>query len=121
MSSRPHLHTVASRLTAAPRGPMSRQNGFAPMGGRGRRGADFRRVQALPVIEVSRQGAMAFWADLVTRRCGTREACAVMFDVRFQTACNWFEGMVCPTGDKVMQAQLWWPEEFAADRAEGAV
>jgi hypothetical protein len=81
--------------------------------GRGRSARARRRVQALPVIHVTRHEAQLFWAGLVARRCGTRERCAVMFDVTFQTACNWFDGFSCPTGDKVMQAQLWWPEDFA--------
>lgn len=70
-----------------------------------------RRVSVAPVI--TKHAAMVFWADLVARRCGTREECAVKFTVTFQTACNWFDGFSCPTGDKVMMAMRMWPEEFA--------
>ena len=88
-------------------GQMSRPNLFD----RGRSAAAARRVSVAPVI--TRHEATAFWADLVARRCTSREACAVMFAVTFQTACNWFDGFSCPTGDKVMMAMALWPEEFA--------
>jgi hypothetical protein len=87
---------------------------------RRRGGASARRVGLMrPALTVSRHAAVVIWADLVARRCETREACAVMFEVTFQTACNWFDGFSCPGGDKVMQAVEWWPEEFglpAGDR-----
>lgn len=77
-----------------------------------------RRVTAVPVV--TRHQAAVFWADLMARRCGSREACAVMFGVTFQTACNWFDGFSVPTGDKVMMAQRAWPDEFGADDQAGA-
>lgn len=83
--------------------------------GRGRSVAARRRVQVMPVISVTPTEARDFWAALMARRCGSRENCAVMFAVTFQTACNWFDGFSTPTGDKVMQAQRWWPEEFGGD------
>lgn len=82
--------------------------------GRGRGAAAHRRVQVLPLIAVTRSEATAFWAGLVARRCGSREATAAMFGVTFQTACNWWDEFSCPTGDKVLQAMRWWPEDFAA-------
>lgn len=91
---------------------MSRPNrlDLPPRGGRGR-GVAVRRAAHVPPI-VTRHEATVFWADLMERRCGTREDCAAMFAVTFQTACNWFDGFSCPTGDKVMMAQRAWPEEF---------
>ena len=69
---------------------------------------------------VTRHQAKVFWADLVARRCGDRETAARMFGVTFQTACNWFDGYVCPSGDKVMIAVQLWPEEFATVEARAA-
>jgi len=100
MSSRPPFRVIASGQPA----PVSRQ--MSPG-----RGFDPRRDWALP--DVPRAAAVRFWAELMARRCGTREACAVMFGVTFQTACNWFDGFSCPTGDRVMMAVRAWPEEFA--------
>ncbi|MCL4069022.1 hypothetical protein M3484_20910 [Pseudomonas sp. GX19020] len=93
---------------------MSHTNGFDRRRGcnRGRSLEARRRNQVPPVIAFTRHDMAVFWAGLMARQCGTRERCAVMFDVTFQTACNWFDGFSCPTGDKVMQAMRWWPEEF---------
>lgn len=77
---------------------------------RGRSAQAMRRITVAPVI--TRHEYIVFWADLVARRCGTREDCASMFEVTFQTACNWFDGFSCPTGDKVFMAVRKWPEEF---------
>lgn len=98
--------------TAAQAGQKSHANRFDL--GRGRSVRAARRAQILP-LTVTRHGAIVMWADLVARRCGTREACAAMFSVTFQTACNWFDGFSIPTGDKVLQAIDWWPEEFGQD------
>lgn len=97
---------------ALSRGQKSHPNGIDPQG-RGRSLRARRRVQTLPIIEVSSHATKIWWAELMARRCGTRENCAAMFKTTFQTACNWFDGFSCPTGDKVRQAALWWPEEFA--------
>lgn len=72
-----------------------------------------------PDATISRNEAIHFWADLVVRRCGSREICAVMFGVTFQTACNWFDGFSVPTGDKVLQAIAWWPDEFGLTSQPG--
>jgi hypothetical protein len=91
----------------APRfGQTSHPNPFA---GRGRSAAAHRRVSVAPITKV---GAVVFWADLVDRRCNSREHCAVVFGVTFQTACNWYDGFSCPTGDKVLLAIDLWPDEF---------
>lgn len=63
---------------------------------------------------ISRHQATVFWADLVARRCRSREECAVLFGVTFQTACNWFDGFSCPTGAAVLNAVRMWPDEFMA-------
>ena len=97
-----------------PRGQSSRAN--PP--DRRRSAAARRRISVAPEI-VTRDQAMLRWSDLVRRRCLTREACAVTFAVTFQTACNWWDGWSCPTGDKVMMAISLWPEEFAAGDAGG--
>lgn len=93
-------------------GQMSHANRVAPV--RHGRAPCVARALRLPPL-VSAYDARVFWADLVRRRCGTREACAAMFGVTFQTACNWFDGFTVPTGDKVMTAQRAWPEDFRAD------
>lgn len=98
--------STACAQTVPSRGQMSHTNGFDR--GRGRGAA--RRVTVAPVV--TRHQATVFWAELMRRRCPSREACAVMFDVTFQTACNWWDGFSCPTGDKVMMAVRAWPDEF---------
>ena len=61
---------------------------------------------------VTRHQAKAFWADLMARRAETREDAARIFSITFQCACNWFDGAVVPSGDKVLIAIKLWPEEF---------
>ena len=61
---------------------------------------------------ITRQTTKEFWADLMKRRAVTREDAADLFGVTFQTACNWFDGFVVPSGDKVLIAIDLWPEEF---------
>ena len=86
---------------------------------RGRGGDAARSVSVAPLVApfLSRAEATLIWADLVARRCRSREAAADQFKVTFQTACNWFDGFSCPTGDKVMLALRWWPEEFVGGAA----
>lgn len=107
--SRSALSPFTPAQTAPRRDQMSRPSGFDRIG-HGRSVAAARRVSVAPVI--TRHEATVFWADLVARRCRSREECAVVFAVTFQTACNWFDGFSCPTGDKVMMAMRLWPEEF---------
>lgn len=106
----------------APRaGQTSRPN---PFEGRGRGARAARRVsgrlavQGAPGFTVDRREFVVWWADLMRRRCVTREACAVIFQQTFQTACNWFDGFSVANGRAVLQAAIMWPEEFA-DLAEG--
>lgn len=98
----PHLRLVTAADPAPRAGQMSRPNGFDR-----------------PAV-ITRHEATVFWADLMARRCGSREACAVQFGVTFQTACNWFDGFSCPTGDKVLHAVRLWPQEFALAHGCGA-
>ena len=100
----------AVRMQAAPdRRQMSQPNRFD---GRGRSVSARRRAHCLPIIAVTSIEFRNIWVGVVTRRCRSRETCAVMFGVTFQTACNWFDGLSTPTGDKVWQAVQWWPEDF---------
>lgn len=103
--------------SAPARGQMSHPN---PFEGRGRSVAARRRVAGRLGPLADKGAFVAWWAALVARRCGSREACAAVLGVTFQTACNWFDGMSCPTGDKVALAVALWPEEFAA-LAEGGL
>lgn len=85
----------------------------------GRRGAD-RRLPAVPgrsrvlvVADVTRAEAIDRWVALINDHCGTRERCAVMFDVTFQTACNWFDGVSAPSAAAMFQAVDWWGDDMA--------
>ena len=114
------LHSISGGQSAAPRDQMSQSSAFAPHGGRGRSAQAMRRVQALPVIEISRDEAMEFWAGVMRRRCGNPETCAVMFGVTVQTARNWFTAFSRPHIDVVLQAMHWWPDDFSgADLGQG--
>lgn len=94
---------IVSAKTAPASGQMSQTNVFP-----------LRRRGPLPVIAVSRDWAQGWWADLVSRRCGSQERCAAMFDVTVQTARNWMAGTSRPHVDIVLQAAIWWPDAFAA-------
>lgn len=82
----------------------------------GRRQADrvrpVSRPTCLPVADVTRDVAIDRWIALITRHCGTREACAAMFGVTFQTACNWFDGVSAPSAAAVFQAADWWGDDL---------
>ncbi|SEP28432.1 hypothetical protein SAMN04490248_1793 [Salinihabitans flavidus] len=54
------------------------------------------------------------WSGYVRSRFRRIEDVAVFFDVRFQTACNWWHGDNRPSGDKVALAVLTDPAGFAA-------
>lgn len=97
------LRCVSSADPAPAFGQMSRSNVFP-----------LRRRGPVPVIGITRDQALDWWAGLVRRRCGPPERCAVMFGVTAQTARNWRAGTARPHVDIVMQAAIWWPEEFAA-------
>ena len=104
---------VASDPSARSAGQMSHANRFAPAGGRGRSVRSMRRAQgAVGPLDVC--AVRVAWSRFVAVVCGSREECAVVFGVTFQTACNWFDGFSTPTGDKVMQASADFPEAYAA-------
>jgi hypothetical protein len=73
------------------------------------------RPVCLPVADVTRDAAIDRWIALITRHCGTREACAAMFGVTFQTACNWFDGVSAPSAAAVFQAVDWWGDDLRRD------
>jgi hypothetical protein len=94
------------RLTATPQ--MSLANGFE---GRGRCASAARhRVGRLSARTVTfarptdRDAFMEAWAKFVKLSCVTRTECVRVYDVTFQTACNWFNAERVPTGDKVSHA-----------------
>ena len=43
---------------------------------------------------------------------GTRDRCATEMGVTLQTACNWFDGLSRPTGDKVAMLAFMHPDAF---------
>lgn len=118
MTSVPPLRLVSSRQSAPVARQMSHPRTFGPLAGRGRGAGPARRVSVSPVL-VARAGFLAFWLGLMLRRCGGAHAIAMRFDVTEQTGRNWIDGVACPSGWKVFQAQQLWPEEFAAAQASG--
>jgi hypothetical protein len=123
-SAKPRLIAVVGGQSASTARPTSLPNMFDRRSSR--RQADrmrpvsvsASRPACLPVADVTRDAAIDRWIALITRHCGTREACAAMFGVTFQTACNWFDGVSAPSAAAVFQAVDWWGEDMrsAADR-----
>ncbi len=111
MTSVPSLHLVSSRQSAPALRQKSHPTTFAPLGGRGRGAGAARRVAVSPVL-LHRAGFLAFWSGLMLRRCGGAHEIAMQFDVTEQTGRNWIDGVACPSGWMVFQAQQLWPEEF---------
>lgn len=98
---------------ARPPSQMSRQNAFAPDGGRGRKLAARRRVQgALGLPMPDEVGFRDFWAGLLKRRCGCAAAVAQTFGCTEQTGRNWLAGEACPIGHAVWHAMGLWPADF---------
>lgn len=106
-----HLRLVASSaspLRSTGAGQMSPANAFD---GRGRwPGAARHRVGRLSPRTVTfarpsdRDAFMQAWSRFVRLSCGTRGEIVRVYDVTFQTACNWWDGDRVPTGDKVSHA-----------------
>lgn len=88
---------------AAPTRQMSHANVFA-----------FRPRRAEPVIEVTREEAQDWWAGVLNRHFRTTASIAWRFQVTEQTARNWLAGTSRPHSDILLQAVIWWPEEFQA-------
>lgn len=60
------------------------------------------------------------WAAYLRATFRNPEAVAAAFDVRFQTACNWWAGTNAASGDKVAVVALRDPEGFARAMSGGA-
>lgn len=119
-SLRPALHLAASqaaprrRLTAAPQ--MSPANAFE---GRGRAATRWRRgrLSANTVTfatPIDRDDCMDAWRRFCRAISKSRTDLQRRADVTFQTACNWYDGKVVPTGDKMLWAATEFPREFQA-------
>lgn len=110
---------VHDRQSARPAAQMSRQNAFAPQGGRGRKLTARRRVQGALGVPMPDEAAFtAFWAGLLLRRCGCAAGVAQVFGVTEQTGRNWLSGHSCPIGHAVWHAMGLWPADFGiASRA----
>lgn len=104
---------VHSAHPAQPVNQMSRQNAFAPQGGRGRKLAARRRVQgALGLPMPDEAGFRRFWSDLMQRRCGCAAGVAQAFGCTEQTGRNWIAGTACPIGHALWHAMDLWPDDF---------
>lgn len=89
-----HLRLIVSNSSCcdgdAPRGQMSRPKVL-----------DRHRVRVI---------SSEVWSAFVRARFRNPEAVATYFEVRFQTACNWWHAVNRPSADKVMIAALELPE-----------
>lgn len=63
---------------------------------------------------MGREDCMAAWGRFCRVVTRSRADCQRRFDVTFQTACNWYDGKVVPTGDKMAHAAASFPREFQA-------
>jgi len=54
------------------------------------------------------------WSGFLRSQFRSREQAAAYFEVTFQTACNWWDGVVRPSGDKVAQAAIEFGPVFLA-------
>lgn len=80
--------------------------------GRGRSRAVARRCFHRPDPVAYRSEFVPRWSRLVALVFGSRDICATAMGVTLQTACNWFDGISRPTGDKVAMLAFMHPEEF---------
>lgn len=121
VSSSPRRLSAVPREGAARAGQMSPSNRMVCADQRRRGRAVIRVCQPGAVRpDVSRAAARAGWARFVARTCGSRDACAVVFGVTFQCACNWFDGFSAPQGDKMLLGAACFPAAFADLVAEVA-
>lgn len=80
--------------------------------GRGRSRAAYRRTFHRPDPVRYRSEFQPRWSRLIELVFGSRDRCAAEMGVTFQTACNWWDGIARPTGDKVAMLAFMHPEEF---------
>lgn len=108
MTSRPRL-VVSQDQPATPSGQKYCSN---ILEGRGRSRAAQRRSFHRPDPLAYRSEFVPRWASLVAHVFGSRDICATAMGVTLQTACNWFDGLSRPTGDKVAMLAFMHPEDF---------
>ena len=111
-----HLRPVPPAHPAAPPAQKSCDNRLPQpvSGGRGRSAGAMRRAHGRRHRAEMHQFRADFpdlWRDFLQSQFRSREAVSDYFEVAFQTACNWWEAKVRPSGDKVAQAAI----EFRAD------
>ncbi len=80
--------------------------------GRGRSRDAYRRTYHRPDPAAYRSTFLPRWSRLVECVFGTRDRCATEMGVTLQTACNWFDGLSRPTGDKVAMLAFMHPDAF---------
>jgi hypothetical protein len=107
-SARPVLVSSVEQA-ATPSGQKSCSNVFE---GRGRGRDAYRRTFHRPDPAAYRSAFLPRWSALVAQVFGSRDACALAMGVTLQTACNWFDGLSRPTGDKVALLAFMHPEAF---------
>ena len=74
----------------------------------------FRPRRADPAIDVTREEAQAWWADVLRRRLPDVTDIVEAFQVTDQTARNWLVGFSRPHSNIMLKAAILWPEEFQA-------
>ena len=97
------LHSITGGQSAASGAQKSHSNVFA-----------FRPRRADPVIDVTREEAQAWWADVLRRRLPDVADIVEKFQVTDQTARNWLVGFSRPHSNIMLKAAILWPEEFQA-------
>lgn len=95
-----HLHAYSHPDPGRLRGQMSPRNPLDR--GRGRNAGARRRAHGPQPGEI--EAFRRAWSLLMIASFPSREVCAVAFGVSFQTACNWFDGLVSPYGHQVARA-----------------
>jgi hypothetical protein len=103
MSSIASVHRLPSCEAASGPAQKSHSNVFA-----------FRPRRADPAIDVTREEAQAWWADVLRRRLPDVTDIVRVFQVTDQTARNWLIGFSRPHSNIMLQAAILWPDEFQA-------
>lgn len=97
------LHSITGGQSAASGAQKSHSNVFA-----------FRPRRADPAIDVTREEAQAWWADVLRRRLPDVTDIVEQFQVTDQTARNWLVGFSRPHSNIMLKAAILWPDEFQA-------